>query len=410
MTLNAPEDKLDRLVRDFWREFHTTYKNCIPAGMIFLPGEKVDLQGYGWAPKTWMSAHEVNYPDPLSRWIAETDLLEGKGLLVQYPGFILHTDSKKARGRILGVDQTTTVPSFTFPVDSSLLEWYTVRPADPAEKIDCLEAILNNKKPLGIIISRPHPKASPPEIGLLVEMYSIDDEKIRREGDDASPQRYSCQVIRRVHVCRETREMYLTGPGRNGPVDRKATPHWQIIGGSYDDIKHNCVVGKTLSVTQKWIVDGYFDSERGKRKTPRKTHPPSNCAPRQTQAAAASKGKAKDSHNDQPSPLPSDEGSSPKEQDGAPPPNLSKSESYWKRWKPFGRALPRLMEQRQTAETAAAEAAGTPASAREPPGPRRLPRGMTAPPEAPFPGRSSTPDPSVGRRPTRRATVLWDAN
>ena len=242
-----------------------------------MPGEKVKVLGYGWAPMTWMSAHEADYPDPLSRLAAETDLLEKKGLLVQYPGFLLHTESRKSREQILGVAQTSTVPKFTFPVDDSLLEWYSVSPADSGAKIEHLDGILAGKEPLAIILSRAQPKASPPEIGLLVEVYSIDDEEIQREGDDASRKRYSCQIIRRVHVWRETAKSYLAGPGTMLPRDAhdndeaaqagnaSDTSHWRIITGMFTDIEDNCCVGEALSSTQKWIVDSYQSPDRGKR-------------------------------------------------------------------------------------------------------------------------------------------------
>lgn len=352
--MSNTDDKLTRLVCEFWREFHLTYKNCIPAGIIFLPGEKVKVLGYGWAPMTWMSAHEADYPDPLSRWTAETDLLEKKGLLVQYPGFLLHTESRKSREQILGVDQTSTVPKFTFPVDSSLLEWYSVSAADPGPgaMIEHLEGILTSKHPLAIILSRPQPKASPPEIGLLVEVYSIDDEKIRREGDDASRQRYSCQVIRRVHVWRETAKSYLAGPGRNGPVrprdiDDNAeaaqaanagdTPHWRIIGGMFTDIKHNCCVGEALSSTQKWIVDGYHSADRGKRKPPN----PTRNLSRPGTLVIGSKGKGKDIDRSAPGPS-----------SGAPPANAQQ-----KGW-PSMSTLMTLVSGRRKAPTPQARQAG----------------------------------------------------
>jgi hypothetical protein len=271
LTLDAPDDKMNRLVRDFWKTFHATYKNCIPAGIIFLPGKRVQLgdaaPGYGWAPKTWMSAHEVDFPDPLSRWTAKTDLLEGNGLLVEYPGFIFSTDSLEARKQLLAVDQTSIDgPAFAFPVDKTLLEWYSVRPADPGEVISGLEGIVNSGHPLAIILSRPQPKAAA-EIGLLVEIYRVYDEFVQ-DSDDASTRRYNCQIIRRVHVQRETGDEYLTGPGINGPQQKDkgygAIKQWQIMGAAFAGIKEEICIGQALPVSQRWVVDGYI-ANRGKK-------------------------------------------------------------------------------------------------------------------------------------------------
>lgn len=281
LTLHVSDEKINRLVCEFWRTFHSTYKNCIPSGIIFLPGGKVELNGtlgYGWAPKTWMSAHEVDYPDPLSKWTAETDLLEGEGLLVKYPGFLLRMNSEDMRGRVLGLN-TVDDESFTFPVDDSLLEWYTARPADSGH-IPFLSGVLKSDKRLAIILSRPQPKASPPEIGLLVEIYRPSVNKVRESEGSGSAQTYRCQIIRRLHVRRETRAMYLTGPGQNGPQlndpsDQKKHPHWEIITGSAkketktafpstephttssNKETEGFCIGETLPPQQAWIVDGY---------------------------------------------------------------------------------------------------------------------------------------------------------
>lgn len=95
----VPSDaQINRLARDFWYIFHDQHQGCIPPGIIFLPGEKASLEhegrsGFGWAPKTWLSASEVDYPDRLSIWYAPTDLRD-EGLIVQFPGVLLHTHSR----------------------------------------------------------------------------------------------------------------------------------------------------------------------------------------------------------------------------------------------------------------------------------------------------------------------------
>src|ERR1700722_14856863 len=36
----------------------------IPSGFIFLPGPRISDRGFGWAPKSWMTRHGRDYPDP----------------------------------------------------------------------------------------------------------------------------------------------------------------------------------------------------------------------------------------------------------------------------------------------------------------------------------------------------------
>ncbi|KAH8745928.1 hypothetical protein F5883DRAFT_702063 [Diaporthe sp. PMI_573] len=104
--LKDVKDKLrDQLVTEFWKTFHNTHRGAIPPGMIFLPGAKVEgHQGFGWAPRTWLSAHEIDYPNPLNHWTGKTDL-PSTGLEVKYPGFLLHTIGRDTRSHILGMDQ-----------------------------------------------------------------------------------------------------------------------------------------------------------------------------------------------------------------------------------------------------------------------------------------------------------------
>ncbi|KAJ0120724.1 hypothetical protein J7T55_015456 [Diaporthe amygdali] len=262
--LEDVDDKLrEQLVTEFWKTFHGSYRGAIPPGIIFLPGDKVkDHKGFGWAPKTWLSAHEIDYPNPLSRWTGKTDLLDN-GLEVKYPGFLLHTIGDRARREILGMDrmdQGTVAPAFKFPANRDLVEWYSAKPADPrAPPFLTGIASRNPKTPLAIILSRPRPVESPPEIGLLVEIY-------RDEPDKEQPPRrmYSCQIIRRMHVWREMNPFYLAGADRNGPTasasagsgDNLISPHWKIIGGPLVDSNFFCL-GEAVAPEQRWVVDGY---------------------------------------------------------------------------------------------------------------------------------------------------------
>ena len=95
----------------------------IPPGMIFLPGPRLSQKGYGWAPRSWLSSHEIDSPDPLSLPDAgNTRLTISEGLEVQFPGFLLHD---------LGDDRRNLYMrgNFVFSTDSSLLDWYRIEPA-----------------------------------------------------------------------------------------------------------------------------------------------------------------------------------------------------------------------------------------------------------------------------------------
>jgi len=271
LTRGASRELRNSLVRDFWRTFDGEYRGSIPPGIIFLPGEKVErIEGFGWAPLTWMSAHEVDFPDPLSRF-APTRLDLG-GLAVHYPGFLLHTQNEKARRKVLGTDGLDS--TFTFPVDRKLLEWYNATPADPESAVTFIDSILSAQLPLAIILSRPQPGESPREIALLVQIYKQTPNKVH--GDDPA---FNCQVIRRMHVWRETSSEYLTGPGRSGiPLElergesienitsSQKSSHWSIIAGSLVDEDNDFCIGEVIGPNQEWIVDGYNPTRYGLKK------------------------------------------------------------------------------------------------------------------------------------------------
>lgn len=262
---NMTDGFMEDLVCQFWTRFHDTYRHAIPPGIIFLPGEKIKKLGFGWAPKTWMSAHEVDYPNPLDSWHGETDLHGRDGLRVKYPGFLLHTIGENSRTKIVNMTQDSPI---SFPADRNLIEWYNVKPADSNQTTpDFLSGIVNDSTQLAIILSRPRPGASPPEIGLLVEIYSTGEIKIAEgDGRNTRPQVFSCHIIRRVHVWREMLAEFLAGPDRNGPpshiidhtigTDTTRPSHWDIISLPASNSKGFCL-GETIPPEQPWLVDGY---------------------------------------------------------------------------------------------------------------------------------------------------------
>jgi len=150
----------------------------IPPGMIFLPGHRIETEGFRWAPQTWMSGREPDYPDPLSITSSKTSfpcgfnivlshsLLTPKGLMVRFPGYQLHN-----------LHQSGPKPYLAFPANNSLREWYL---ATPVDQLGGLSGVLggaerfrhdmrsdNLDMTLGIICCRPKP-GTVREIALLV--------------------------------------------------------------------------------------------------------------------------------------------------------------------------------------------------------------------------------------------------
>jgi hypothetical protein len=253
------KDDLSRMMCDFWRMLNERYPGSIPPGIIFLPGERLSEPGFRWAPKTWMSAVEIDHPDPLSTFNGITEL-EKQGLLVQYPGFLLHCQDKKV---ILGTDHSDT--KFTFPIDRDLLEWYSVEPADKERKAYLYQILERPKgKPteLAIILSRSRPREMPPEIGLLVEIYA---KPTRWKQGDRKRIVYWCHIIHRVRVWR-AKPLYGHGQfaktdefessRENGPRQSHTNTSPSILRAPSANDSQICI-GELIDSDQRWFVDSF---------------------------------------------------------------------------------------------------------------------------------------------------------
>jgi hypothetical protein len=92
-------------------------KYGIPSGFLFVPGPKLDAEGYRWAPRTWMASAERQFPYPLflKREQRMPTFLTKRGLLVQHEGIrLLQTPALSGRefmvalkGQALLVEKTT---------------------------------------------------------------------------------------------------------------------------------------------------------------------------------------------------------------------------------------------------------------------------------------------------------------
>lgn len=189
----------------------------IPPGIIFLPGLKLNVKGFGWAPKTWMSGLGEEFPYPLDLDSTPT-FLTLCGLLVQYPGVKLRFKAVPAQ------------KMFWFTLPSSE-QWYRVVHIDDSgtEMVDWPKNLdeLNN---LAIILCRPQPRTSP-EIALLVSVVNSRHGDSRRE--DARHEIYWAHIRCRVWISLES----------DRSDEEKMTAHKDEIWAT------------SLSSDQKWCVD-----------------------------------------------------------------------------------------------------------------------------------------------------------
>lgn len=284
----------DQLMKAFWTIFNKRWPNSIPPGIIFLPPPRVEKLGFGWAPRTWLSGHELDHPDPFSFTgvdsAAELHVTEvrSSGLRVRYPGFLLHVENRAA---ILSTNLQVN-PQFRFPVGIQLQEWYKVEPADDRSTSRFLTELLRDDKPLAIILSRPRP--SDAEIGLLVQVREQRWEHVQtpgtRDADAEETNAFHCDIVHRVKVSRDTMspiarlnrsDAFRALAAREDPSSQDDTGggfRIMIPSEKDDDI----CLGEVLDSDQIWYVDS-FSTERWQGST-------SDTPRKQTMAPKSKKG------------------------------------------------------------------------------------------------------------------------
>ncbi|KAL8804714.1 MAG: hypothetical protein Q9182_002406 [Xanthomendoza sp. 2 TL-2023] len=206
----------------------------IHPGMIFLPGPKLSDKGYRWAPRSWLSSHAIDSPDPLSlayQWNTRLDV--NNGLEVQLPGFLLHDLSFDRE--VLWIRK-----NIYFPSDSTLLEWYCVRPANDTPVFP-MEPSLAGRE-VAIIVSR-IPVVNLEEIALFVAVKEM-----------SGGIRY-VEILNRVWISREG--------------NPKKVQHWSD---KHREAHHEAMfAGERLPLTANWCVDG--PDPRSIDKAPSDSHP-----------------------------------------------------------------------------------------------------------------------------------------
>lgn len=239
-TEGAMDPYREKMMVEFLRLLGKKYEGSIPSGIIFLPTKRLSVRGYGWAPTTWANPICEDYPYPL-RWTTRPTEIWSDGLLVEYPGILLLSETMDT------ILSASPVSGFSFPVDRDLNEWYRVVgiiTEEEAPETDTVKAG-QGRKPAGLglalIIPRTHPRHRPGDIGLLVEVYKRET-MLRQDEPSLGPILYA-RIIRRVKISRGASELVRA-------------PCSQVIGERTND-------------NQLWCVDGYdaHSAELNEQKT-----------------------------------------------------------------------------------------------------------------------------------------------
>jgi hypothetical protein len=225
-------------MRELWNELEEQSPGCIPSGIIFLPGKRLCLEGFGWAPRSWMTGKEIEYPDPLSLPQPTTEIVCGKGLRVKYPGFLFHC--RNSQDVFWPNGQNNPVQ---FPCDSTFDEWYKFSRADKSEQTPIGMAL--EKMRFAIILCRPKPRERQ-EVALLVNV--VDEMHPGRHGSNVFTRVYRAAIICRILIQR------AIGVDRSEELRRlMSTKDAQVDPGF--------ICGEELSSDQEWIVDAYFEDK-----------------------------------------------------------------------------------------------------------------------------------------------------
>lgn len=134
----------------------------VPSGIIFLPGPHLrssnvaETKGYGWAPRSWLTRQAHAYP--LLRALRPTAGMHKRGLLVTFPGVLLHCPAKPIRQGM-----------FWIPAHQTMHKWYKVTVNLPESDVaDFWRSKVRPNGDTSIIMSAKEPRDRW-EVGLLVQ-------------------------------------------------------------------------------------------------------------------------------------------------------------------------------------------------------------------------------------------------
>jgi hypothetical protein len=231
LAIKPSPENLGELMTTFL--FHLDREIGIPSGMIFLPGKKLQKEGYRWAPETWLFdlAREFHYP--LFAKEARTTFLTLRGLHVQYPGIEIHPPIEPLSSN-----------SFCFwvPVSRNLNEWYRVDYINDGEESwlskweEGLKGFPKNKPAL--VLSQQN-RVTHPEVALLVQPVATREETCLVEDREIT------QTVRWVKIlCR---------------VKIRLERDQESVKACISNFKRNpefMMWGDKLPKDQRWCVDG----------------------------------------------------------------------------------------------------------------------------------------------------------
>ena len=194
----------------------------IPSGIIFLPPPKLPINGYGWAPRTWLTKQASS--SPLLRPLRQAGSIMKKGFLVEFPGLLLQCPRKSLENE-----------TFWIPVQQGLHKWYKIvtdRGSKGQDFKDFWETYVCTASKPSIILST-HTIRDRWEIGVLVHTKGL-----LTKGEVRW-----VQILCRVWIRLET----------NTNVIRKQ-------GDLFRNEPDAVLLGERLT-SQKWCIDGAVEPE-----------------------------------------------------------------------------------------------------------------------------------------------------
>jgi len=203
----------------------------IPPGMVFLPGPKLPLRGFAWAPRSWMTRRSRDAGAPLLATDQSPSFLTLRGLLVRYPGVQLHPRRGAAEP-----------PCFWIPTAQNLRRWLRIRYArdmpqqGAADWAAAWAVACEGTEPPCIIRSRSD-EHDEPEMALLVK--KLVGRESRATSRNSRADVFSVKVLCRVWIQVET----------DGDVVARRSEDFRLH-------VDTMTWGEALDADQWWVVDG----------------------------------------------------------------------------------------------------------------------------------------------------------
>ncbi len=218
----TPEAIADKRMKVFLDMLEENPDLGIPSGIIFLPLSKLPIDGYGWAPRTWLTRQARS--SPLIRPLRQAGSIMKKGFLVEFPGLLLHCPQESSENE-----------TFWVPVQQGLHKWYRIvadRGGKGQDFNDFWKTYVCTASDPSIIMST-HTIRDRWEIGVLVHTKGV-----LTKGEVRW-----VQILCRVWIRLETNPNVI---GKQGDLFRE---------------KGDAVIFGERLKAQKWCIDGAVEPE-----------------------------------------------------------------------------------------------------------------------------------------------------